>query len=133
MKDAAVPGSGRSLGSATPRPPRWFRRRSECYSCHADHAAVDTTFVQFYPAGVEHAEQRGDSTEGCSVADCWWGLAMTGRDEAADDAGECAFHAGADDATWHALHGFVLGQLRCEAGDSDIEVAVDAARRGVRR
>ncbi len=22
---------------------------ANCYSCHADHAAVDTTFVQFYP------------------------------------------------------------------------------------
>jgi hypothetical protein len=22
---------------------------ADCYSCHAQHAAVDTTFVQFYP------------------------------------------------------------------------------------
>ncbi len=22
---------------------------ASCYSCHAEHAAVDTTFVQFYP------------------------------------------------------------------------------------
>jgi hypothetical protein len=24
-------------------------RSASCYSCHAEHAAVDTTFVQFYP------------------------------------------------------------------------------------
>jgi len=24
-------------------------RTASCYSCHAAHGAVDTTFVQFYP------------------------------------------------------------------------------------
>ena len=30
-----------------------------CYSCHADHAAVDTTFVQFYPTLLPIAKQKG--------------------------------------------------------------------------
>src|SRR5581483_10667898 len=32
---------------------------ANCYSCHADHGAVDTTFVQFYPNLLEIATQRG--------------------------------------------------------------------------
>jgi Cytochrome P460 len=31
----------------------------ECYSCHADHAAVDTTFVQFYPTLLPIAKSKG--------------------------------------------------------------------------
>lgn len=30
-----------------------------CYSCHQQHAAVDTTFVQFYPTLIKLAEQKG--------------------------------------------------------------------------
>ena len=30
-----------------------------CYSCHAAHAAVDTTFVQFYPTLLPVAEIKG--------------------------------------------------------------------------
>jgi hypothetical protein len=30
-----------------------------CYSCHADHAAVDTTFVQFYPTLLPIAQTKG--------------------------------------------------------------------------
>jgi hypothetical protein len=29
-----------------------------CYSCHADHAAVDTTFVQFYPTLLPIAQKK---------------------------------------------------------------------------
>ena len=35
-----------------------------CYSCHADHAAVDTTFVQFYPTLIEIARQKGTFSPG---------------------------------------------------------------------
>jgi hypothetical protein len=35
-----------------------------CYSCHAEHAAVDTTFVQFYPTLLPIAQSKGTlSTE----------------------------------------------------------------------
>jgi hypothetical protein len=30
-----------------------------CYSCHAAHAAVDTTFVQFYPTLLPVATAKG--------------------------------------------------------------------------
>lgn len=30
-----------------------------CYSCHAEHGAVDTTFVQFYPTLLKIAEEKG--------------------------------------------------------------------------
>ena len=32
---------------------------ANCYSCHAEHAAVDTTFVQFYPTLLPVAKQKG--------------------------------------------------------------------------
>ncbi len=31
---------------------------ADCYSCHADHAAVDTTFVQFYPTLLPLAKAK---------------------------------------------------------------------------
>lgn len=31
---------------------------ASCYSCHADHAAVDTTFVQFYPTLLPIAQKK---------------------------------------------------------------------------
>ena len=34
-------------------------RSAECYSCHAEHAAVDTTFVQFYPTLLPLAASKG--------------------------------------------------------------------------
>lgn len=35
-----------------------FPKEASCYSCHADHAAVDTTFVQFYPTLLEVATKH---------------------------------------------------------------------------
>jgi hypothetical protein len=32
---------------------------ANCYSCHLEHAAVDTTFVQFYPTLIEVAKRKG--------------------------------------------------------------------------
>lgn len=32
---------------------------ASCYSCHAEHGAVDTTFVQFYPTLRGIAEKKG--------------------------------------------------------------------------
>ena len=31
----------------------------DCYSCHTQHTAVDTTFVQFYPTLIESAKKKG--------------------------------------------------------------------------
>ena len=32
---------------------------AKCYTCHAEHAAVDTTFVQFYPTLLQIAKRQG--------------------------------------------------------------------------
>ena len=34
-------------------------RQASCYSCHEQHAAVDTTFVQFYPTLYSTAKAKG--------------------------------------------------------------------------
>jgi Cytochrome P460 len=34
-------------------------RTADCYSCHAQHAAVDNTFVQFYPTLLPIATAKG--------------------------------------------------------------------------
>ncbi len=34
-------------------------QKADCYSCHAAHAAVDTTFVQFYPTLLPLAKSKG--------------------------------------------------------------------------
>jgi hypothetical protein len=36
-----------------------FPQKATCYSCHAEHAAVDTTFVQFYPTLLPIAQKNG--------------------------------------------------------------------------
>lgn len=36
-----------------------FPQTAVCYSCHAEHAAVDTTFVQFYPTLLPIAKKQG--------------------------------------------------------------------------
>jgi hypothetical protein len=38
-------------------------RDAPCYSCHADHAAVDTTFVQFYPTLLPVAREKKTLSE----------------------------------------------------------------------
>ncbi len=37
---------------------------AECYKCHAEHAAVDTTFVQFYPTLLPVAKSKGTLSAG---------------------------------------------------------------------
>ena len=36
---------------------------ASCYTCHAAHAAVDTTFVQFYPTLLPIAQKKGTLSE----------------------------------------------------------------------
>jgi len=43
---------GRPVGRLLPQ-------TEDCYSCHAAHAAVDTTFVQFYPTLLPIATSKG--------------------------------------------------------------------------
>lgn len=41
-----------------------IKRPAECYECHEAHAAVDTTFVQFYPTLLPVAKARGTLSPG---------------------------------------------------------------------
>ncbi len=45
-------------GNGTPIP-----QGASCYTCHRAHAAVDTTFVQFYPTLLPIAEKKGTLSE----------------------------------------------------------------------
>ncbi|HEX5283546.1 MAG TPA: cytochrome P460 family protein [Bryocella sp.] len=47
--DARFPGKWAFFGFDGGRTGKLDPPTSSCYSCHADHGAVDTTFVQFYP------------------------------------------------------------------------------------
>jgi hypothetical protein len=40
-----------------------FPKDAACYSCHADHAAVETTFVQIYPTLLPIARQKKTLSE----------------------------------------------------------------------
>ena len=40
-----------------------FPKTIPCYSCHIEHAAVDNTFVQFYPKLIEVSKQHGTYKE----------------------------------------------------------------------
>ncbi len=47
------------FGFETDSPSKQVPREASCYSCHEQHAAVDTTFVQFYPTLIELAKKKG--------------------------------------------------------------------------
>jgi hypothetical protein len=47
-----------ALGAAK-EPASLIPQAASCYSCHAAHAAVDTTFVQFYPTLLSVAQAKG--------------------------------------------------------------------------
>lgn len=61
VKDQAkFPGSGWAFfafGQSTSG--KLLARSQDCYACHAEHGAVDNTFVQFYPALAAIARQKG--------------------------------------------------------------------------
>ena len=50
VKDAArFKGGWGFFGFSGEQPASLIPQAAACYACHQDHAAVDTTFVQFYP------------------------------------------------------------------------------------
>jgi hypothetical protein len=46
-------------GTDAPGPAAMIDTSADCYSCHEAHAAVDTTFVQFYPTLLPVAQEKG--------------------------------------------------------------------------
>jgi hypothetical protein len=61
VKDQAkFPGNGWAFfGFGKSSTGKMLPPSEDCYSCHAEHGAVDNTFVQFYPALLGIARQKG--------------------------------------------------------------------------
>ncbi len=59
VKDSAHLQGWAFFGFDTGKTAKMIPRSAECYSCHAAHAAVDNTFVQFYPTLLPIATAKG--------------------------------------------------------------------------
>ena len=58
--EARFPGKWAFFVSSDGKAPGTLMPQSaSCYSCHQDHGAVDTTFVQFYPTLLVIAKDKG--------------------------------------------------------------------------
>jgi hypothetical protein len=57
--EARFPGKWAFFGFDGEKPAEMIPTSADCYSCHAAHAAVDTTFVQFYPTLLPIATDKG--------------------------------------------------------------------------
>jgi hypothetical protein len=58
------PGKWAFFGFGDGKTAKMIPTTADCYSCHADHAAVDTTFVQFYPTLLPIAASKGTFSAG---------------------------------------------------------------------
>lgn len=60
VKDSArFPGNWAFFGFDNGNIAKMIPQTADCYSCHSSHAAVDTTFVQFYPTLLPLAKSKG--------------------------------------------------------------------------
>ena len=57
--EARFKGGWAFFGFDGDKPGELFPQAAACYSCHREHAAVDTTFVQFYPTLLPIAKAHG--------------------------------------------------------------------------
>jgi hypothetical protein len=65
VKDSRFDGKWAFFGSDDEgKPTKQIPKEAVCYSCHEQHAAVDTTFVQFYPTLLEIAKKKGTLAAG---------------------------------------------------------------------
>jgi hypothetical protein len=60
--EARIPGKWAFFGFDDGKTAKMIPVSADCYSCHAAHAAVDTTFVQFYPTLLPIAKSKGTLT-----------------------------------------------------------------------
>jgi hypothetical protein len=56
--EARFPGKWAFFGFDDSKTAKMTPTSADCYSCHSDHAAVDTTFVQFYPTLLPIAKSK---------------------------------------------------------------------------
>ena len=59
VKDSAHLQGWAFFGFGSEKLAKMIPRTADCYSCHAAHAAVDNTFVQFYPTLLPIATAKG--------------------------------------------------------------------------
>ncbi len=57
--EARFPGKWAFFGFDNAKTAKMIPTTMECYTCHSQHAAVDTTFVQFYPTLLPIAQAKG--------------------------------------------------------------------------
>ena len=60
--EARFPGKWAFFGFDNGKTAKMIPTSADCYSCHSAHAAVDTTFVQFYPTLLPIAKSKGALT-----------------------------------------------------------------------
>jgi hypothetical protein len=58
VKDTRLPGKWAFFMFMDGKTTKMIPKTEDCYSCHADHGAVDTTFVQFYPTLMPIAKNK---------------------------------------------------------------------------
>ena len=56
--EGRFPGKWAFFDFSDNQPAKQIPQEADCYSCHQQHAAVDTTFVQFYPTLFELAKSK---------------------------------------------------------------------------
>jgi hypothetical protein len=59
VKDSSLPGGWGFFAFDEAKTAKIIARPASCYTCHEAHAAVDTTFVQFYPTLLGTARDKG--------------------------------------------------------------------------
>jgi hypothetical protein len=62
--EARFPGKWAFFGFDDGNTGKMIPTTADCYSCHAAHGAVDTTFVQFYPTLLPIAKSKGTLSAG---------------------------------------------------------------------
>jgi hypothetical protein len=62
--EARFPGKWAFFGFDDAKTAKMTPTGASCYSCHAQHGAVDTTFVQFYPTLLPIAKAKGTLSAG---------------------------------------------------------------------
>lgn len=59
VKDSRFKGQWAFFAFNTTQPAKEIKHSASCYSCHEQHGAADTTFVQFYPTLIDIAKAKG--------------------------------------------------------------------------
>jgi len=62
--EARFPGKWAFFGFDEAKTAKMTPTGAACYTCHQDHGAVDTTFVQFYPTLLPIAKNKGTFSAG---------------------------------------------------------------------